>query len=161
MFLICKNPEFLCFLLYRSSGVPVVSDQDIPQERDHVDEVIEEVLDQIAPQAKVAEAVETAPEQVPMSASAQDPLVILTPSTEVDIPGISQQVPLPVGNSSQSNKFPFHPRFIENKELDEAWGKVSDRQAMIGPDTIFAEYNDLAIRVSIFDQLYSFSSEVY
>ena len=39
------------------------------------------------------------------------------------------------------------------RELDEAWGKVSDRQAMIGPDTIFAEYNDLAIRVSISDQL--------
>ena len=118
-----------------------------------MDEVIEEVLDQIAPQAIVAEdeAIETAPEQVPMPASAQDPLVILTPSAEVDIPGDSQQVPLPVGNSSRSNKFPFHPRFIENKELDEAWGKISDRQAMIGPDTIFAEYNDLAIRVSIFN----------
>ena len=127
-----------------------------------MDEVIEGVLDQIAPQAGVAKVVETAPEQVaPTPASAQDPLVILTPSTEVDIPGISQQVPPPVGNSPQSNKFPFHPRFIENKELDEAWGKVSDRQAMIGPDTIFAEYNDLAIRVSIFDQLYSSSSEVY
>ena len=119
-----------------------------------MDEVIEEVLDQISPQTKVAEdkVVEENSEQV--SASAQDPLVILTPSAEVDIPGISQQVPPPVGNSSSPNKFPFHPRFVENKELDEAWGKISDRQAMIGPDTIFAEYNDLTIRVSISDQLY-------
>ena len=116
-----------------------------------MNEVIEEVLDQISPQTKVAEdkVVEECSEQV--SASAQDPLVILTPSVEVDIPGISQQVPPPVGNFASPNKFPFHPRFIENKELDEAWGKISDRQAMIGPDTIFAEYNDLAIRVSIFN----------
>ena len=67
-----------------------------------------------------------------MPASAQDPLVILTPSVEVDIPEDSQQVPPLVGNSSQSNKFPFCPRFIEDKELDEAWGKISDRQAKTG-----------------------------
>ena len=128
-----------------------------------MDEVIEEVLDQNAPQAKVAEdkVVEKAPEQVPMPASAQDPLVILSPSAEVDAPRDSQQVPPPVGNSSRSNKFPFNPRFIEDKELDEAWGKISNHQAETGPDTIFSEYNDVAIRVSIYDHLHSSSSEVY
>ena len=113
--------------------------------------MIEEVLDQNAPQAKVAEdeVVKEGPEQVSVPASAQDPLVILTPSVEVDVPKDSQRISIPAANSSEANKFPFCPRFIEDKELDEAWGKVSDRQAETGPDTIFADYNDVAIRVSV------------
>ena len=144
--------------MYRSSGVLVVSDQNTPE-----DEATEEALDQHTPRAKVPEdeVVKEAPEQVAAPASAQDPLVILTPSVEVDIPEDSQQVPPPVGNFSKSNKFPFNPRFIEDKELDEAWGKVSDRQAETGPDIIFAEYNDVVIRVSIYDHLHSSSSKVY
>lgn len=81
-----------------------------------------------------------------MPALVQDPVVILAPSVEVDVPEGFQRVPTPVGNSSQSNKFPFCPRFIEDKKLDEVWRKVSDRQAEIGSNTIFAEYNDVAIR---------------
>lgn len=114
----------------------------------------EEVSDQNAPQAKTAEdkVVGGAPEQI--SASAQDPLVILTPSTEVVIPGDFQQVPPPVGSSSKPNKFPFRPRFTEDKELDEAWGRLSDRQAKTSPDKIFADYNDVVIRVSVYDHFY-------
>ena len=85
--------------------------------------------------------------------------MILTPSAEVDVSEGPQQFPTPVGNSSQPNKFSFCPRFIEDKELDEVWGKVLDHQAKTDPDTIFAEYNDVAIRVSIHDQFHSFSSK--
>ena len=142
--------------MHRSSGVPVVSDQSIPE-----DQAIEEARDQSTPQAKIPEdkVVEEAPEQVSVPELVQDPIVILTPSVEVDIPEDPQQVPTPVDNSSQANKLPFHPRFIEDKELDEVWGEISDRQAKTGPDTIFAEYNDVAILVSIHDHFQSFSSK--
>ena len=100
--------------------------------------------------------VEEAPEQATMPELVLDPMVIITPTTEVEIPKDPQQVPTPVSNPSQTNKFPFSPRFIEDKELDEAWGKISDRQAKTSPDTIFAEYNDVAIRVSIYNHFPSF-----
>ena len=62
--------------------------------------------------------VKEAPEQASVPELVQDPVVILTLSAEVDIPKDPQQVSTPVGNSSQTNKFPFCPRFIEDKELD-------------------------------------------
>ena len=92
--------------MHRSSVVLVASDQNIPE-----DQAIEGALDQNTPQAKVLEdkVVEEAPEQVSVPALVQDPVVILTPSVEVDVPEDPQQVPTLVGNSSQSNKFLFCP----------------------------------------------------
>ena len=90
-----------------------------------------------------------APEQVSKPTVELDPLVVLIPSAEVDASKGPQQVPTNVGNPSQPDKFPFHPRFIENKELDEAWGKISDYHMKMNPGLIFAGYNDLAIRVCI------------
>ena len=110
-----------------------------------------EVLDQSTSQDKVPEetVIEEAPEQVSKPTVELDPLVVLTPSAEVDAPKGPQQVPTNVGNPSQPNKFPFRPRFINDKELDEAWEKISDNQIKMDHDLIFAGYNDLAIRVSI------------
>lgn len=71
--------------------------------------------------------VKEAPEQASVPLPTQDLLVILTPSTEVDIPGGSQQIPPPVGSTSQANRFPFPPQFIKDKEQDEAWGKILNR----------------------------------
>ena len=84
-----------------------------------------EVLDQSNSQDKVPEetVVEEAPEHVSRTTVELDPLVVLTPSAEVDAPEGPQQVPTSVGNPSQPNKFPFCPRFINDKELDDAWGK--------------------------------------
>ena len=104
-----------------------------------------------ASQGKVPKdkVVEEIPEQVSMPMVEQDPVVILTPFAEVDASEGPQQVPTPVGNPSRPNKFSFCPRFIEDKELDEVWGRISDHQLKIGPDIIFADYNDVGIRVSI------------
>ena len=123
--------------------------------------MVKEARDQSTLQAKIPEdkVVEEAPEQASVPELVLDPVVILTPSAEVEIPKDPQQVPTPVSNSSQIDKFPFSPRFIEDNELDKVWGTISDRQAKTGPDVIFAEYNDVAIRVSIYDHFYSFSSE--
>ena len=138
--------ELPIFGLHRSSGVPVISDQVLPEDLAPV-----EVPDQSTSQDKVPEevVVEEAPEQVTRATAELDPLVIETPSVEVDASERSQQVPITVDNPSQPNKFPFRPRFIEDKELDEAWQKVSDTQLKMHPDLIFAGYNDQAIRVSI------------
>lgn len=132
----------------RSSSVPVVFDQNAPQEKVPGEEVVLEVSEQDIPLEKTGEdrVATEALEHVTAPTSAQDPLIILTPSPEVVISGDPQQVPPPPGNTSQVNKFSFSPRFIEDKELDEAWGKISDRQTEIDPDMIFAEYNDMAIR---------------
>lgn len=140
--------ELPFFVLYRSSGVPVDSDQNLPEDPAPV-----EVIDQSTSQDKVPEVivVEEAPEQVPKTTIELDPLVVLTPSTEVDAPKGPQQVLTNVGNPSQPDKFPFHPRFIEDKELDKACGKISDHQIKMRPDLIFEGYNDLAIRVTIYD----------
>lgn len=94
--------------------------------------------------------VEEALEQVSMPTVELDPMVVLTPSAEVDASKGPEQIPTNVGNPSQPDKFPFHPRFIEDKELDEAWGKILDHQIKMHPDSIFGGYNDLAIRVSIY-----------
>ena len=138
--------ELPFFVLYRSSGVPVDSDQNPPEDPTPV-----EVFDRSTPQEKISEeiVVGEAPEQASEPTVELDPLVVRIPFAEVDAPKGPEQVPTNVGNPSQPNKFPFHPRFIENKELDEAWGKISDHQIKMDPDLIFAGYNELAIRVSI------------
>ena len=117
-----------------------------------------DVLIQNTSQDKVPEdkVVEEAPKQVSVPAVLQDPVVILTPSVEVDAPEGLQQVPTNVGNPPQPNKFPFRPRFIHDKELDEAWRKISDNHIKMNPDLIFAGYNDLAIRVSILRPVFLF-----
>ena len=134
------------FVLHRSSGVPVDPDQNLPEDSASV-----EVHDQSTSQDKIPESrvVGEAPEQVSRTTVELEPLVIQTPSAEVETPEGLQQVPTTVGNSSHPNKFPFRPQFIEDKELDEAWGRISDNQIKMYPDMIFAGYNDQAIRVSI------------
>ena len=110
-----------------------------------------EVIDQSISQDKVPEetVVAEAPEQVSKPTVELDPLVVRIPSAEVDALQGPQQVPTSVGNPSHPNKCPFRPRFIENKELDEAWGKISDHYMKRNPNLIFSGYNDLAIRVCI------------
>lgn len=132
--------------MYRSSGVSADSDQTLPEDPAPV-----EVLDQSTSQDKVPEetVVKEAPEHVSRTTVELDPLVVLTPFAEVDALEGPQQVPTSVGNPSQPNKFPFRPRFINDKELDEAWGKISDNQIKMYPDMTFASYNDLVIQVSI------------
>ena len=132
--------------MYRSSGVPIDLDQNLPENPAPV-----EVIDQSIPQDEVLEetVVVEAPEQVSEVVVELDPLVVRMPSAEVDgLQGL-QQVPISVGDPSHPNKFPFRPRFIEDKELDEAWGKISDHHMKMNPDLIFSGYNDLAIRVCI------------
>ena len=98
--------ELPFFVLYRSSGVPVASDQIFPKDQAHV-----EVPDQNTSQDKVPEekVVEEAPEQMSKPTVELDPLVVLTSSAEVDAPKGPQQVPTNVGNPFQPDKFPFHP----------------------------------------------------
>ena len=132
--------------MYRSSGVPVDLDQNLPENPAPV-----EVIDQSIPQDEILEetVVGEAPEQVSEPVVELDPLVVRVPSTKVDGLQGPQQVPITIGNPSHPNKFPFRPRFIEDKELDEAWGKVSDLYMKMDPDLIFSGYNDWAIRVCI------------
>ena len=138
--------ELPFFILHRSSGVPIDSDQNLPEDLAPV-----EVIDQSISQDRIPEetVVAEAPEQVSEPMDELDPLVVRIPSAEVDASQGLQQVPTSVGNPSHPNKFPFRPRFIENKELDEAWGKISDHYMKRNPDLIFSGYNDLAIRVCI------------
>ena len=79
-FLIIWCFELPFFVLYKSSGVPVDSDQNLPEDPTPV-----EVIDQSTSQDKVPEVivVEEAPEQVPKTTVELDPLVVLTPSTEM------------------------------------------------------------------------------
>lgn len=145
--------ELPFFVLYRSSGVPVIFDQNLPEDQAPVEVLVQGTSQDKVPNDKV---VEKAPEQVVKPTVELDPVVILTPYVEVVAPEGPQQVPTPVGNPSQPNKFPFVPLFIDDKELDEAWRRISDHQIKIGPDIIFADYNEVAIRVSIYDQFHSF-----
>ena len=137
--------------MYRSSGVPIELDQNLLENPAPV-----EVIDQSIPQDEVLEetVVVEAPEQVQEPVVELDPLIVRIPSAEVDgLQGL-QQVPISIGDPSHPNKFPFRPRFIEDKELDEAWGKISDHHMKMNPDLIFSGYNNLAIRVCILRPVY-------
>ena len=81
--------ELPFFVLYRSSGVLVDSDQNLPEDLAPV-----EVVDQSTSQDKVPEGtvVVEAPEQVSKPTVELDPLVVLTPSAEVDASKGPQQV---------------------------------------------------------------------
>ena len=106
--------ELPFFVLYRSSGVPVDSDQNLPEDLAPV-----EVIDQSISQDKVPEetVVAEAPEQVSEPMDELDPLVVRIPSAEVDASQGLQQVPTSVGNPSHPNKFPFRPRFTRIRSL--------------------------------------------
>ena len=84
-------------------------------------------------------------------APAQESVVALTPPAEVEVPEESQQVSTPTGNSPLRIAFPHRPRIFNDEDLDEAWRRISDRQAETSPDSIFAEYNHMAIQVSFHD----------
>ena len=79
---------------------------------------------------------------------AQEPVAALTSPMEVEVPKESQQVPTPTGNSPLCVAFPHRPRIFNDEDLDEAWRRISDRQAETSPDSIFAKYNNMAIQIS-------------
>lgn len=62
-----------------------------------------------------------------MPAAAQELVVAPTPPGEVEVPKESQQVPTPAENFPLRVAFPHHLRIFNDEDLNEVWGRISDR----------------------------------